>query len=377
MAADARVLVLTPYPYGTVAGPRSSFELWERVLTDAGITFDYAVFETDRLSEVIYASGVAATGEKAVEIVRSYARMARRAVAAHEYDAVLVNREATLIGPALVERIAGRRGTPLIYLLDDPLYIPYRSPSNGALAALKCFGKVGPLCRMSAAVIANSPSNAGFARAHNANVWEIPSVVDADLYIGARADAAAAAGPEAGNGTSTGKPEVCIGWSGSPTTAINLQVVREPLGTLAAGGGVTIRCIGARDVALPEIPHVAVPWSAEHEVAELCRFDIGLVPLPLTEWTPHKFYLKLVQYMALGIPPVATPLGANPGVIDDGVTGFLAGSPAAWTATLRRLVADPDLRASVGAAAARVAHERYTLQANAERIVAAFRSVLA
>ena len=156
--------------------------MWERVLGSAGITLDYAVFETPRLHEIIYQRGRVA--EKALEMGRSYARFVPKVRHAGEYDAVLVNREATLIGPALIERWVARQGRPLIYLLDDPLYIPYRSPANGWLSYLKAPRKVATLCRLSTVVLANSLSNASFARRQGANVWEIPSVVDADAYSG-------------------------------------------------------------------------------------------------------------------------------------------------------------------------------------------------
>jgi L-malate glycosyltransferase len=355
-----RVLVLTPYPYGTTAGPRSSFELWERVLQEADISLEYAVFETDRLHEILYERGRQA--DKALEMARAYVRFLPEVRKARSYDAVLVNREATLIGPALVERWVARQGTPLIYLLDDPLYIPYRSPSNGFLSHLKCFGKVETLCRLSAAVLANSPSHSAFARKHNANVWEIPSVVDADLYTGWRPR------PDA--------RQVCVGWSGSPSTVANLQVIRRPLRTLGERDDIDLLLIGARDFGLPDVPHTGLEWHAQTEVDDLRRLDVGLLPLPRTAWTPHKFYLKLVQYMALGIPPVATPLGSNPIVIADGETGFLARGDADWQRTVERLVDDPDLRAHVGRRAAEVARQRYTLQANAEKIVAAFQSAV-
>jgi glycosyltransferase involved in cell wall biosynthesis len=358
--APMRVLVLTPYPYGTTAGPRSSFELWERVLRDAGITLDYAVFETDRLHAILYQRGHAA--EKALEMARAYARFLPRAGKAREYDAVLVNREATLIGPALVERWVARQGAPLIYLLDDPLYIPYRSPSNGWLSYLKFFGKVETLCRLSAVVLANSPSHFAFARKHNANVWEIPSTVDAELYTGWMPS------PDAG--------PVCVGWSGSPSTVANLQVIRGPLRALGERKDVELLLIGARDFEVPGVRHTGLEWRAETEVDDLRRLDVGLLPVPHTPWTPHKFYLKLVQYMALGIPPIATPLGSNPAVIDDGETGFLARDEADWQRIVDRLVGDPGLREQVGRRAAEVARQRYTLQANAERIVAAFRSAV-
>jgi L-malate glycosyltransferase len=357
-----RVLVLTPYPYGTAPGPRSSVELWARVLGEADISLDYAVFETDHLHEIVYERG--RTAEKALAMASAYARFLPKAWRAREYDAVLVYREAALIGPAMVERWVAQQGKPLIYVLDDPLYIPYRSPSNGWLSYLKCFGKVATLCRLSTAVLANSPSHCAYARKHNANVWEIPSVVDADLYSGWRPRSDQHDG------------HVRVGWSGSPSTAANLQLIREPLKELSKRGDIELSFMGAGDFGLPDVPHTSIEWRAESEVDDLRRLDVGLLPLPLTPWAPHKFYLKLVQYMALGIPPVATPLGSNAAVIQEGETGFLASSDDDWRRIIRRLADDPGLRTQVGRRAAEVAHQRYTLQANAEKIVAAFRSAL-
>jgi L-malate glycosyltransferase len=356
-----RVLVLTPYPYGTTPGPRSSFELWEPVLDDAGISLDYAVFETDRLHRILYARGRAP--QKTLEMMRAYMQFIPKVRHLDEYDAVLVNREATLIGPAIVERWVTRRGKPLIYLLDDPLYIPYRSPANGWLSYLKFFGKVKTLCRASAVVLANSPSHSAFARRHNANVWQIPSLVDGDLYTGWEP-------------RQEGAPDrVRVGWSGSPSTIANLQVIRRPIQALGARTDIELVMIGARDFGLPEVPHTRVQWRAETEVEDLRRLDVGLVPVALTRWSPHKFFLKLIQYMALGIPPVATPLGSNATVITDGETGFLARDDAEWQRVVSRLVGDAELRERVGRRAAAVARERFTVQSNAEKIVAAFRSV--
>jgi glycosyltransferase involved in cell wall biosynthesis len=358
-----RVLVLTPYPYGTTAGPRSSFELWERVLREADICLDYAVFETDRLHEIIYQRGRVAA--KALEMGRAYAAFMPKVRNVGRYDAVLVNREATLIGPAFIERWVARRGTPLIYLLDDPLYIPYRSKANGWLTYLKAPWKVRTLCRLSSVVLANSPSHAAFARRQNTNVWEIPSVVDADVYTGWR--------PRSREGDN----RICVGWSGSPSTIANLQLIRAPLKAWSERHDVRLLFIGARDFGLPDVPHTAVRWRADTEVADLRQLDIGLLPVPQTAWAPHKFYLKLVQYMALGIPAVATPIGSNPTVIDDGITGFLASSEADWRQAVERLIADSELRERCGRNAAEFASRHYTLQANAEKIVAAFRSAVA
>lgn len=356
-----RVLVLTPYLYGTAPGPRSSIELWERVLAPEGITFEYASFENERLHALIYEPG--RIPEKALELARGYVRQTLAAARIADFDAVLVYREAALIGPALLERWVARRGKPMIYQLDDPLYVPYRSPSNGYFSYLKFFGKVKAICRMSRVVIVNSRQHREFAAAYNGNIHEIPSVVDGDRFLP----------PERReNGT-----PVRIGWSGSSSTVPNLRVIGRVLAEVSARPDVELRLIGPTAVELPGVAAVCRPWSAEMEVEELARLDVGLLPLPVDEWTKRKFYLKLVQYMALGIPAVASPLGSNPDVVEEGATGFLAEGDDQWRARLDQLIADPELRSRLGARSAEVAHARYTLQANADRIVAAVRSALA
>jgi len=355
-----RVLVLTPYLYGTAGGPRSSIELWERVLAPQGITFEYSPFESKRLNEIIYQPGH--TAEKVKEVLLGCGRRLAEVRRVSDFDAVLVYREASLIGPALVERLVARR-RPIIYQLDDPLYVPYRAPANGYLSYLKVFGKVGSIARCSRVVVVNSCQHRDYAERFASDVRTVPSLVDADVY------------------TYREKPRnrgpVTIGWSGSASTAVNLRVIEPVLKVLGEREDVRLHFIGAKDFDLPDVRYTAQPWSAETEVEDLRRFDVGLLPLPVDEWTKRKFYLKLIQYMALGIPAVCTPLGANPVVIEPGVTGFLADTSQEWLGALERLVADDDLRQAMGRRAASVAGERYTVQANAGAITEAFRALVA
>lgn len=354
------VLVLTAHPYGKAPGPRSSFELWEPVLAEAGITLDYAVFSTDRLQQIIYEPISAVS--KAVEMARSYVRYLPSVRSATDYDAVLVNREAAPIGPALLERWVARMGRPIIYQLDDPLYVPYRSPSNGVLSYLKFFGKVANICRLSSVVIANSSYHVEFARRHNQNVWHIPSLVDGGQF-------------RPGPGDQRGSGEaVRVGWTGSRSTVGNLNMIREPLRQIAARDDACLRFIGSNSFDLGDVPHEARPWKAETEVDDIRSFDVGLLPLPDTPWNRRKFFLKLVQYMSLGIPSIATPIGSNPEVLQPGKTGLLATGDRDWLQAMQYLIDQPDERLRMGAKAATIAHQRYTLQARAEEIVAAFRS---
>jgi glycosyltransferase involved in cell wall biosynthesis len=251
---------------------------------------------------------------------------------------------------------------PIIYVLDDPLYIPYVSPANGWFSYLKCFGKVATICRLSQAVIANSTAHVDFARRYCANVHQIPSVVDGTAY------------------RYTPRPHsegpVRIGWSGSPTTAGNLRMIAGALTELAKRVRYRLHLIGSEVLPIPGTDCIAQHWHGPTEIEDLLQLDIGLAPLPDNAWNRRKFNMKIAQYMCLGIVPVATPLGSNREVISPGVDGFLPESAEEWTASLETLVLDEVLRRSMAARAAHKAAASFTVQAQFPNVLRAFSSAL-
>jgi glycosyltransferase involved in cell wall biosynthesis len=356
------VLALIPNRYGHAPGQRSSIELWEGVLAPVGINIHYAPFETERLHQVLYRPGHYAT--KVGEMVRAYVERIKLLGDLKRFDAVFVYREAALLGPAFLEKMVARRGVPIIYQLDDPLFVPYTSPSNGYLSYLKFFGKISEICRLAKVVIVNSTPIREYVSQYNQNIWQVPSVVDTRQYVFR---------PES---LEEQPEEVCIGWSGSPTTMKNIRVIAGALKKLAEMVPHRVHLIGGTEFDLPGVPYVAQKWSAETEVEDLRKMQVGMVPLPVNEWNKRKFYMKTAQYMALGIPTVATPLGSNPEVVQHGVTGFLADSEPEWIDYLSLLIKDHELRLRMSHAAAKAAQEKYSLESNTEKIIEAFRAAL-
>jgi glycosyltransferase involved in cell wall biosynthesis len=351
-----RVLAFVPHPLGTAAGQRTTIEAWTPVLAEAGIDVQYAPFASERVQGVIASPGRLL--EKAVLLSGAYVRQVSRALRIEgDFDLAFVYREAALVGPAFIERLVGRR-LPIIYCLDDPLHVPYSSPVNGALARLKAPGKVSSLCAMAARVIVNSKPLRDYAASYNRDVVEIPSVIDGDLFVA---------------GTPDGSKPRCIGWTGSATTAGNLDMIAEPLAVVQRATGVKVKVIGPTSLNLRGVDATVVPWSAEREVEEIRELGVGLLPIPDRPWNRWKFFLKAAQYMALGIPVVASDIGAVRDQITHGVDGFLAHTSTEWVTYLSRLVEDEPLRAKMGAAAAEKAHRTFTLQANRDEIVGAFR----
>jgi glycosyltransferase involved in cell wall biosynthesis len=355
-----KVHALVPNQKGHAPGQRGSIELWESVLRSEGIVLDYAPFETERLRQILYSTGN--QFGKAVEMFRAYVERLGLLKRLDEYDAVFVYREAALLGPAYLERRIAKK-KPIIYQLDDPLFMPYRSPSNGYLSYLKFFGKIKEIISMSKVVMVNSTQIRQYAEQFNkGKIWQIPSIVDTGKFVYKPF-------PE--------EPRrVCVGWSGSPTTLKNIKLVEEPLQALSRANICDIHLIGGEHFDLSGVTYSAQKWNSHTEVEDLRKMQIGLVPLPNNSWNPYKFIMKTAQYLALGIVPVGTPMASNPEVIEHGVNGFLAATDAEWSEYLNVLIKDHKLRTEMSARGAIDAREKYSLEANRSKIIEAFRAAL-
>lgn len=354
-----RVLALIPSQKGHAPGQRGSIELWENILKPEGIELDFAPFETDKLREILYKDGNSVA--KIFETVRGYAERVKLLQQVDDYDAVFIYREAALLGPAFLEKRIARK-KPVIYQLDDPLFVPYRSPSNGYLSYLKFFGKVKEIISLAKVVFVNSTPIREYAEAFNKNIWQVPSVVDTDKF--------------------TFKPfpekldRVCVGWSGSPTTRKNIRMLEGPLQRISSEDICDIHLIGGTDFELKNVNYTAQTWSEETEVDDLRKLQIGLIPLPDHPWNPYKFIMKTSQYMSLGIVPVGTPMASNTEVIRHGENGFLAATDDEWVEYLTLLAKDNKLRNKLSGQAAKDAEANYSLRAHTANIIAAFRSAV-
>src|SRR5439155_1625181 len=139
------------------------------------------------------------------------------------------------------------------------------------------------------------------------------------------------------------------------------------LAALAAESPVRLVTIGAA-IDLPGVPREARPWSESTEAAELARCHVGIMPLPDDPWERGKCGYKLVQYMASGLPVVASAVGANRTIVEPGITGCFAEGEERWLTALRILRDDPDLRLRLGAAGRARALARYSRPAVLPRL---------
>lgn len=163
-----------------------------------------------------------------------------------------------------------------------------------------------------------------------------------------------------------------IGWIGSPTTAQYLKPIARALSEVQSRTGAEIIVIGAGEgFSLEGCRLTLREWSLDHEVQMIQEFDVGIMPLPDDEWSRAKCGFKLVQYMACGLPSVASPVGANREIIRKEIDGLWATNEAEWIDALLRLARDSMLRSKLGQEARRRAVSHYSAERWAPLLVQA------
>jgi len=291
-------------------------------------------------------------------IARAYLDRVSTLLASRRHDVLWLEKEALPWLPLGVETLVGMGRIPYVMDIDDAWferYAGHRLP----IVRRSLGDKLAMLARGARIVTAGNPYLADWSRRSGArDVREVPTVVDLDRYPPPRWSTRGSDGP------------TVVGWIGTPTTARYLDLLAGVFARL--GARARLRVVGAvsADFATPaEI----LPWTEEREVEDLASFDIGVMPLFDTPWERGKCGYKLIQYMAAGKPVVASPVGVNTVLVQDGVNGFLADGEDEWTEAIGRLAADPELRARMGAEGRRMVAENYCLTTAAPRLIAALR----
>ena len=196
------------------------------------------------------------------------------------------------------------------------------------------------------------------AAAGSKRIEIIPTVVDLDRYPQPAPRASGRA--------------VRIGWIGSPNTAKYLKIIAPVIERLAAEYTIDCVAVGARADQVAGTPIRAERWQEEFEVDILSQFDIGIMPLEDTPWEQGKCGYKLIQYMACGMPVVASPVGVNKELVVQGRNGFLAASAEHWYSALRELIDNESLRNRMAAEGRQRIELKYNLQRQLPRLVSIF-----
>jgi glycosyltransferase involved in cell wall biosynthesis len=223
-----------------------------------------------------------------------------------------------------------------IFDVDDATYV--RKPRRlGQLpdGSISRRWKFAATCRYADVVVAGNKVLAGVAQATARAVSILPTSVDISCY---RARMVIQV-----------RPPIIV-WIGGPENLDYLEMIRPALTRLSVRyPKLRVRVICSQFPDWPEINLERIPWNSATEAESLASADIGIMPLTDDEWTRGKCAFKLLQYMAAGLPCVASPVGANTEAVIDGVNGFHARTIDDWERHLRALIESPELRAHFGA----------------------------
>jgi glycosyltransferase involved in cell wall biosynthesis len=244
-----------------------------------------------------------------------------------------------------------RRRIPRIWFdLDDAVWMRDSFAGKGFESG-KRFRRFQAICRASELVIAGNEYLAENSRKAGANrAVTIPTCVDIHRYPLAKHERRGAD----------------LVWIGSSSTLQGIEAATTLLAEIGRNvPGVRLKLICDRFVHLPGLEIVDVPWSEATESAELAAADIGISWIPDDPWSRGKCGLKVLQYMAAGLPVITNPVGVHPEMVRHGETGYLVNSASEWVDAVRTLAHDPDLRRRMGAAGRRVVEERYSVEAGA------------
>lgn len=351
-----RILALTKYG-PQAASTRQRFQLYEPALKRAGIEVTYSPLLPDEHVRRL----VLGRKSSFVSVLQAYARRLAALLTSRRFDALWVHYELFPYLPSGFERLASLSRRPVIVDYDDAIFHVYDASPRWIVRRL-LGGKLEPLLRSAAACCCGNAYLRDYAARFCRNSIILPTVVDTDTYVPAGRDD----GP------------IVVGWIGSPSTWRNVRPLLPLLEGLAAEKAIRVHAIGAGVAAEADRFHglELVEWTKEGEIAGIQQMDVGIMPLIDAPFERGKCGYKLIQYMACGLPTVASPVGVNSEIVSPGRTGFLASSTEEWRVALESLIDDATLRRTMGAEGRRVAVEHYSLGSQEQKLVDLFRSVV-
>jgi glycosyltransferase involved in cell wall biosynthesis len=355
-----KILFLCPYPYQLAPSQRFRYEQYLNQLRGTDYTFDIKTFLTPSEYSTIYQSGNSIT--KIATISYCYLRRFTILLHINQFDYVFIHREITPVGPPIIEwLIAKIYRKKIIYDFDDSIWLTDKVNESYTENIFRWRCKVSYICKWSYKISCGNHYLAGYAKKFNRNVIVNPTTIDTDnIHI---ADLFQSKTDQA----------VTIGWTGSHSTLKYLEKIQSVLKQIESKYPFTIFLVIAdRPPKLDLKNLVFKKWSQGTEIIDLKMADIGIMPLPDDEWAKGKCGFKALQYMALGIPAVVSPVGVNTEIVSDGVEGYWCSSEIEWFSRLEELILNKSKRIEMGKRGREKVIKHYSVRSNTANFLSLF-----
>ncbi len=342
-----KILVLTRYDRQG-ASSRLRFLQYLPFLNENGLETTVAPLLPSDYLPLFYATGRAPWRA----LAEGYLRRLLTLLRANRYDALWIEKELLPFFPAWFEQAL--TGLPYVVDYDDATFHTYDLHPSPVVRRL-LGNKIDRVMRHAALVVAGNGYLAERAqRAGATRVEVLPTVVDLARYPHRPAPS---------------EEPFTVGWVGSPTTLRYLRNIEPALHRLHRERPFRLVVVGADPVGFRGLDVTARPWHEATEAAEIGGFDVGVMPLEDGPWERGKCGYKLIQYMACGVPVVASPVGVNPEIMRHSHDGFLAEGEGTWVEALEKLRQDRQARGEMGAAARQRVAQHFSLAVAAPRLL--------
>lgn len=344
-----KILVICPFPQGVAAGQRLKYEQYFDDWRENGFEVTVSSFMDMAMWKIVYTKRNYLS--KLMGTLRGYIRRVVDIFRIARFDMVYVFMWVTPVGTSFFERLVRLMSKRLIFDIEDNVLMEKANSLNPMVKMIKSRSKTIFLIKTADCVITSSPFLNDYCLGLNEkkSCVYISSSVDTDRFVPV-------------NSYSNDR-KVTIGWTGTFSSMCYLDLLRNVFLELKKRCDYKLRIIGNFEYELPGIDLEVIQWSSANEVNDLQGIDIGVYPLHQNDWVLGKSGLKAIQYMAFGLPTVATNVGTTPRIIQHLENGWLVKTEDEWVHALEELIKSPDRRRKLGEAARRTVLENYSTQA--------------
>lgn len=351
-----KILFIVPYPFNEAPSQRFRFEQYFDFLKEKEYEYRFESFLNNKTWDILYKKRNVLP--KFLGILQGFIKRFFLLFNLGQFDYVFIHREASPLGPPIFEwiicEIARKK---VIFDFDDAIWLQNISKENSLVSAIKWHNKTALICKWSYKISCGNQFLADYALQFNNDVIVNPTTIDAcRLHVP--------------NRNKLNLP--VIGWTGTHSTAKYLKMMIAILEELALKHKFIFKVISneSPEFRLPFLHYVR--WSKELEIEELNSIDIGIMPLTDDDWSKGKCGFKALQYMALKIPALVSPVGVNFEIVDHGINGFHCKTKNEWIDNLKLLIENSERRIEMGKAGRKKVIETYSLTSNKENFLSLF-----
>lgn len=325
---------ITYYSKYSKQGPSSRYRIFQFLdaFRNEGINVEVQILLDDAYFQLLRTPPSFARYARKLSYVAGRFRERKKSLAKEEAPLTVIEQQLFPYIPFNIEQSF----LPSRYLMemDDAIYLTHPR-------------KIPELLRKATGVIVGNQYLANFVQQLNANIHVIPTVLDTDVFR-----------PE----TKSPREKIRLGWSGLEYNFKYLKILEPVFQQLLKKFPLEIVILSGSPPRDFSVPFLFEKWSPEEEVRQINQFDIGIMPLETDEWCRSKCGMKLLQYMAMEIPAVASPVGVNSDIIQEGENGFTASNTSEWIERLSQLIINQNLRLEIGKAARKTVVKNYSAQ---------------